>query len=119
MFKLYFRKDVMEMSEKKLDPKGRWRNVNVGFRVSKEEAEELNLKVALSGLPKQEYILRCCLEHEVKVVCGKKVAKKMQMYLEALLEELQFMPEGSVPEEEILLPLKHILRVLGAEEAVE
>ena len=104
------------MSEKKLDPKGRWRNVNVGFRVSKEEAEELNLKVALSGLPKQEYILRCCLEHEVRVVCGKKVAKKMQMYLEALLEELQFMPEGSVPEEEIFLPLKHILRVLGAEE---
>lgn len=104
------------MSEKKVDSKGRWRNVHVGFRVSPEEAKELNLKVELSGLSKREYVLRCCLEHEIRVVCGKKTAKKMEMYLEAILEELQFLPEGSVPEEEILLPLKHILRILNAEE---
>ena len=69
------------MSEKKFDAKGRWRNTMVGFRVSKQEAEELNLKVALSGLPKQEYILQCCLNHEIRVVCGRKVAREMRDYL--------------------------------------
>lgn len=104
------------MSEKKLDAKGRWRNVNVGFRMSKPEAEELNLKVALSGLPKQDYILQCCLYHEIKVVCGRRVAREMRTHLEAILEELQFMEPGVVPEEEIFLPLKHILDILNAEE---
>lgn len=107
------------MSEKKLDAKGRWRNTMVGFRVSKQEAEELNLKVALSGLPKQEYILQCCLNHEIRVVCGRKVAREMRDYLEAILEELQFMEAGVVSEEEVFLPLKHILEILNAEEMEE
>ena len=34
------------MSEKRLDAKNRWRNVVVAFRMSPEEAQELNVKVA-------------------------------------------------------------------------
>ena len=56
------------MSEKRLDAKNRWRNVVVAFRMSPEEAEELNVKVALSGLSKQDYIIQCLLKHEVRVV---------------------------------------------------
>ena len=44
------------MSEKRLDDKNRWRNVVVAFRMSQEEAQELNVKVALSGLSKQDYM---------------------------------------------------------------
>ena len=40
------------MSEKRLDAKNRWRNVVVAFRMSPEEAQELNVKVSLSGLSK-------------------------------------------------------------------
>ena len=69
------------MSEKRLDAKNRWRNVVVAFRMSPEEAQELNVKVALSGLSKQDYIIQCLLKHEVRVVAGKKVARKMEMYL--------------------------------------
>ena len=43
--------------EKSLDAKGRWRNRNVGFRVSEEEAKLLDDLVELSGLAKQDYIL--------------------------------------------------------------
>lgn len=100
------------MSEKRLDAKNRWRNVVVAFRMSPEEAEELNVKVALSGLSKQDYIIQCLLKHEVRVVAGKKVAKKMEMYLEAILEELQFL-EGenlkNVDFDEMLMPLRNIL----------
>lgn len=100
------------MSEKRMDRKNRWRNVVVAFRMSPEEAEELNVQVALSGLSKQDYLIKCCLQHEINVVCGRKVARQMQMYLEAILEELQFLEEGQVPEEELLTPLLHIVEIL-------
>ena len=73
------------------------------------------MKVALSGLSKQDYIIQCLLKHEVRVVAGKKVAKKMEMYLEAILEELQFL-EGenlkNVDFDEMLMPLRNILTIL-------
>lgn len=69
------------MSEKRLDAKNRWRNVVVAFRMSPEEAQELNVKVSLSGLSKQDYIIQCLLKHEIRVVGGMKVAKKVQVHL--------------------------------------
>ena len=56
--------------EKKLDHNGRWRNRIVAFRVSDEEAKLLNDLVALSGLTKQDYIMRRLLCRDV-VVSGK------------------------------------------------
>ena len=44
--------------EKNVDSKGRWRNRNVGFRVSEEEAKLLDDLVELSGLAKQDYVRR-------------------------------------------------------------
>lgn len=103
------------MSEKRLDAKNRWRNVVVAFHISPEEAQELNVKVALSGLSKQDYIIQCLLKYEVRVVAGKKVARKMEMYLEAMLEELQFLQDENMSDidfDEMLMPLKHILTIL-------
>lgn len=107
------------MSEKRMDAKNRWRNVVVAFRMSPEEAEELNVKVGLSGLSKQDYIIQSLLNHEVRVVGGRKVAKKVQIHLETMLEELQFLEEEHANEvdlEELLVPLKHILTILGAKD---
>lgn len=103
------------MSEKRLDAKNRWRNVVVAFRMSPQEAEELNVKVALSGLSKQDYIIQSLLKHEVKVVGGVKVARKVQIHLETMLEELQFLEEEKMADtdfDELLVPLKHILAIL-------
>ena len=55
------------MSAKNRDNKNRWRNITVGFRVSPEENERINKAVALSGLPKQEYCYRRCLNQEIVV----------------------------------------------------
>lgn len=100
------------MSARRVDKYNRYRCVNVGFRLSPEEAEELNVKVALSGLSKRDYIVDCLLKHEIRVVCGIKVARTMKMYLEAILEELQRMEEGAVPREELLTSLQHVLEIL-------
>ena len=55
------------MSAKNLDKYNRFRSITVGFRVSPEEFEELNRAVALSGLPKQEYCYRKCMNRDVVV----------------------------------------------------
>ena len=52
------------MSEKRLDAKNRWRNVVVAFRMSPEEAQELNVKGVvlchnvMQQLPKTYRILK-------------------------------------------------------------
>ena len=112
-----------DMSEKNLDAKNRWRNVVISFRMSPEEARELNTQVSLTGLSKQDYIIQCLLKREIRVVCGQNVARQMRMYLEAVLEELQFLDEHGKNEkgevvnlEELLMPLGMILEMLGKED---
>ena len=46
------------MSARNLDKHNRFRCITVGFRVSPEEHEHINVAVALSGLSKQEYCYR-------------------------------------------------------------
>lgn len=55
------------MSAKNCDNHNRWQNITVGFRVSPEENEQLNRAVALSGLPKQEYCYRKCMDNSITV----------------------------------------------------
>lgn len=105
------------MSEKRYDNYNRWRSKTVAFRMSPEEADELDVQVALSGLSKQDYLIQCCLKHEIMVVCGRKVARKMRMYLEAILEELQFMEEDVEIDKDLLIPLKHVLEILEKEDS--
>ena len=49
------------MSAKNLDKHNRFRSITVGFRVSPEENEQINKFVAVSGLSKQEYCYRRCI----------------------------------------------------------
>ena len=46
------------MSAKSLDAHGRWRKITVAFRVSPEEDEHIERLVMLTGLTKQDYIIR-------------------------------------------------------------
>ncbi len=104
------------MSAKNLDSKGRLRSRVVGFRMSEEESEELNKKVALSGMNKQDYIIESLLKRKIRVVGGRKVIREVQMQLEAILEELQFLDDNTDIEEDIIVPLKIVLEVLTADE---
>ena len=65
-------------SDKNRDNKNRWRNITVGFRVSPEENERINKAVALSGLPKQEYCYRRCLNQDVVVQGNPRVYKALK-----------------------------------------
>ena len=55
------------MSAKNLDSKGRFRARTIGFRVSPEEDRQINIAVSLSGLTKQDYIVKRLLCRDVVV----------------------------------------------------
>ena len=88
------------MSAKNLDKHNRFRSITVGFRVSPEEQEELNRAVALSGLPKQEYCYRRCMERDVVVHPNPRVHKALKTQMAEILAELERIAAGdNVPDE--------------------
>ena len=78
------------MSAKNLDKHNRFRSITVGFRVSPEENEQINKFVAVSGLSKQEYCYRRCIEQKIVVNSGNpRVYKALKKSLAEVLEELK------------------------------
>lgn len=88
------------MSAKCLDIQGRWRNKTVAFRVSPEEDELLETAVRLSGLTKQDYIIRRLQEKEVVVTGNPRVYKALKNELTKVLNELKRLKkDDNVPED--------------------
>ena len=78
------------MSVKNLDKHNRFRSITVGFRVSPEENEQINKFVAVSGLSKQEYCYRRCMQQDIVVNSGNpRVYKALKNNLAEVLEELK------------------------------
>ena len=101
------------MSAKNRDEHNRWRNITVGFRVSPEENELLNRAVALSGLPKQEYCYRRCMNRDVIVQGNPRVYKALKNELAAVFQELQRIESGSDVNDELLNIIELIADILG------
>lgn len=98
--------------EKNLDTKGRWRNRNVGFRVSEEEAKLLDDLVELSGLAKQDYILRRLLNREVVVQGNPKVFKALKHQMAQIYEELKRLESVSDDNEELLIAVEIVATIM-------
>ena len=88
------------MSAKNVDDHNRFRNITVAFRVSPEQSEALNKAVALSGLTKQEYCYRRCMERDIVVQGNPRVYKALRNELAAVHDELQRIEDdGGVTDE--------------------
>lgn len=98
--------------EKNVDSKGRWRNRNVGFRVSEEEAKLLDDLVELSGLAKQDYILRRLLNREVVVQGNPKVFKALKHQMTQIYEELKRLEAVSDDNEELLIVVEMVATIM-------
>ena len=100
------------MSAKNRDEHGRFRNITVGFRVSPEENEQINIAVAVSGLPKQEYCYRKCLNRDVVVQGNPRVYKALRDQLAAVLDELKRIETAGELRDELLENIELIARIL-------
>lgn len=83
------------MSEKVMDRQGRWRNKTVAFRVSPQEDEVIESAVRLSGLTKQEYIIRRLQERDIIVQGNPKVYKALQDEMQKIITELERLSNAS------------------------
>ena len=101
------------MSAKNLDSKGRFRSRTIGFRVSPEENELINKAVALSGLPKQEYCYRRCLNQDVVVQGNPRVYRALKLELDSVLTELKRIEAGNSVDEELMNVIELISIILG------
>lgn len=100
--------------EKKLDHNGRWRNRIVAFRVSDEEAKLLNDLVTLSGLTKQDYIMRRLLCRDVIVQGNPRVYKALKNQMAAIYEELKRLESIDSDNDELLYTLQVIAITLDS-----
>ena len=82
------------MSVKRKDDKNRWRNKTVAFRVSPEENDLINVQVALSGLSKQDYIVKRLLCKDIVVQPNPRVYKALKDKLDDVLAELRRISEN-------------------------
>lgn len=96
------------MSIKVYDGKGRWRNKTVAFRISPEEDEQLETAVRLSGLTKQDYIIRRLQDREVVVQGNPRVYKALRNELASVLAELQRVASGQRIDDELLVIIELI-----------
>ncbi|MDE5771023.1 MAG: DUF1778 domain-containing protein [Ruminococcus sp.] len=101
------------MSVKNLDEKGRFRSRTIGFRVSPEEEKLINSAVALSGLTKQDYIVRKLTDRTVTVLPNPRVYKALKNQLSTVLDELTRIEDGNSVDSELLEVIRLINTTLN------
>ncbi len=99
--------------DKNLDYKGRWRNKTVAFRVSEEEAKMIDKCVALSGLTKQDYIIRRLQCRDVVVQGNPRVYKALRNQMVDIYEELKRLECCSEANDELLYTIQMIAKIMN------
>ena len=90
------------MSAKNLDNHNRWRNKTVAFRVSPEEDAQIEIAVKITGLTKQDYIIRRLLCKDVVVQGNPRVFKALRNQFADVLEQLQRIEAGASVDGELM-----------------
>ena len=100
------------MSAKVKDNHNRWRSKTVAFRMSPEEASQLNAFVQMSGLPKQDYLIQRTLQREVVVIGNPRVYKGLKNQMEAIYAELRRIEASRLINDELLDRVEQIITIL-------
>lgn len=90
------------MSAKNLDQQGRFRNKIVAFRVSPEEDMQIEKEVHISGLTKQDFILKRLQQKEIVVQGNPRVYKALKDELKEVMLELKRIGKGGEVNKDLL-----------------
>ena len=83
------------MSAKNRDEHNRFRSKTVAFRVSPEEWAQINLAASLTGITKQDYIIKKLLDRTVVVQGNCKVHRAVIEGLQTVSSELHRLSDGN------------------------
>lgn len=100
------------MSAKVKDDHNRWRSKTVAFRMSPEEANQLNAFVQMSGLPKQDYLIQRTLQREVVVIGNPRVYKGLKNQIEAIYAELRRIEANHFIDDELLDRIEQAITIM-------
>ena len=100
------------MSAKVKDNHNRWRSKTVAFRMSPEEANQLNAFVQMSGLPKQDYLIQRTLQREVVVIGNPRVYKGLKNQMEAIHTELRRIEANRFINDELLDRIEQAITIM-------
>ena len=100
------------MSLKNLDDRGRFRSRTIAFRVSPEEGDLIDAAVRLSGLTKQDYIVRKLTDRSVIVTGNPKVYKALRNELLDVLNELRRIDNAAAVDPDLAELISLIVSVL-------
>ena len=96
--------------DKSLDAKGRWRSITTSFRMSPEERADLDIRVRLSGLTKQEYMVRRLLERDVIVQPSSRIHQALKNQMGEILNELRRIENGEGVDDELLAVIETVAK---------
>ena len=85
----------------------------MAFRVSPEEDTQIEIAVKLSGLTKQDYIIKRLLCRDVVVQGNPKVYKALRDQLAAVLVELRRVEDGTDVDSDLIDTIKLIAAIMG------
>ena len=102
------------MTAKTMDNHNRWRSKTVAFRMSPEEANQLDAFVQMSGLPKQDYLIQRALQREVVVQGNPRVYKGLRIQMEAIHDDLQRISAERFIDDELLDRVEQAITILNA-----
>ena len=113
MAKIYRRDNLVSgVTPKKKNEKNRKRSVIVNFRVTPEEKQLIDERIALSGLPRAEFFIQSCMYQKVITFGNVKTFDGIKKKLVAIDEHLQTVEKSEEMDLEILESLRMILEML-------
>ena len=113
MAKIYRRDNLVSgVTPKKKNEKNRKRSVIVNFRVTPEEKQLIDERIALSGLPRAEFFIQSCMYQKVITFGNVKTFDGIKKKLVAIDEHLQAVEKSEEMDLEILESLRMILEML-------
>lgn len=114
MAKIYRRENfVSGVTLKKKNEKNRKRSVIVNFRVTPEEKQLIDERIALSGLPRAEFFIQSCMYQKVITFGNVKTFDAIRKKLLVIDEHLQAVQKSEELDLEILESLRMILEMFA------
>ena len=114
MAKIYRRDNLVSgVTPKKKNEKNRTRSVIVNFRVSPEEKQLIDERIALSGLPRAEFFIQSCMYQKVITFGNVKTFDGIKKKLLVIDEHLQAVEKSEELDLKILESLRMILEMFA------
>ena len=114
MAKIYRRENLVSgVTTKKKNKKNRKRSLIVNFRVTPEEKQLIDERIALSGLPRAEFFIQSCMNQKVITFGNVKTFDAIRKKLLVIDEHLQAVEKSEELDLEILESLRMILEMFA------